>query len=73
MAIVLFKKGGFKICNEFSFEHELDTGWSFTKEPLKEVAKEPIKEIFRQPLEEVTKAVVKEKSNLINMLSKNRE
>jgi hypothetical protein len=35
MAVILFKDGGFKICNEYSFLHELDAGWSLTKEPPK--------------------------------------
>ena len=40
MAIILWKNGMFKICNEFSYEHELEDGWSLTKEPKVEV-KEP--------------------------------
>ena len=35
MAVVLYKKGGFKICDPFSFTHELENGWSLTKEPPK--------------------------------------
>ncbi len=31
MAIVLFKGDAFKICDEFSYLHELDNGWSYTK------------------------------------------
>jgi len=32
MAVILFKKGGFKICDENSFMHELKNGWCLTKE-----------------------------------------
>ena len=32
MAVILFKKGGFKICDENSFQHELDNGWFLNKE-----------------------------------------
>ena len=32
MAVILFKKGGFKICDENSFTHELDNGWFLSKE-----------------------------------------
>jgi len=44
MAVVLFKDGIPKICNEFSFLHELDNGYSFTKEPVEEVIEEVIEE-----------------------------
>ena len=35
MAVVLFKDGRFKIFDEFSFTHELENGWSLTKESPK--------------------------------------
>ena len=56
MAIILWKNGAFKICNEFSYEHELEDGWSLTKEP---VVEEP--EIEELEKEEVNKSTLIEK------------
>ena len=41
MAIILFKNGAFKICNAFSYQHEIEAGWSLTKEPEVPEVKEP--------------------------------
>ena len=32
MAVILFKKGGYKIFDENSFQHELNNGWFLTNE-----------------------------------------
>ena len=33
MAIVLYKDGKAKLFNEFSYLHELENGWSYSKNP----------------------------------------
>jgi len=39
MAIVLYKGNAFKICNEFSYLHELENGWGYVKGEKPEVTK----------------------------------
>jgi len=65
MAIILWKNGMFKICNEFSYEHELEDGWSLTKEPKVEV-KEP--EVVEPEVEEPEEKELEKKSELIEKL-----
>ena len=74
MAIILWKNGMFKICNEFSYEHELEDGWSLTKEPKVEV-KEPevvVPEVEEPEVEEKTEESeekeLEKKSELIEKL-----
>ena len=65
MAVILWKNGMFKICNEFSYEHELEDGWSLTKEP-KVVVKEP--EVVVPEVEEPEEKELEKKSALIEKL-----
>ena len=61
MAIILFRKGGFKICNEFSYEHELEDGWYLTKEEAEKAWLPPkVEEPEEEPEEETEEEVEKE-------------
>lgn len=58
MAIILFKNGGYKICDEFSYLHELEAGWSLTKVPPKVDPK--IQEQIKKEKEELKKEIPEE-------------
>jgi len=70
MAIILWKNGMFKICNEFSYEHELEDGWSLTKEPKVEVKEPEVVEpkVEEPEVEEPEEKELEKKSELIEKL-----
>jgi len=65
MAIILFKNGAFKICNAFSYQHEIEAGWSLTKEPEVPEVKEPeVPEVKEPEVPEVKEPEVPEVKEL---------